>query len=88
MSLDLDALKALLVERLDATQVDIIDNTLAHSGHPGSMGNAHLKVRIVSPKFAGIPIIDQHRLVHAAIKGPMGALIHALEITTQAPAAN
>jgi BolA protein len=86
MSLDLDALKVLLIEKLDATEVDIIDNTLAHSGHPGSMGNAHLKVRIVSPQFIGVPIIDQHRLVHAAIKGPMGALIHALEITTHAPA--
>ncbi|MEB3207151.1 MAG: BolA family protein [Vampirovibrionales bacterium] len=85
MSLDLEALKALLMERLEATQVEITDNTLAHSGHPGSMGNAHLKVRIVSPKFVGLAIIDQHRLVHAAIKGPMGALIHALEITTQAP---
>jgi BolA protein len=86
MSLDLEALKTLLIEKLDATEVDIIDNTLAHSGHPGSMGNAHLKIRIVSPKFAGVPIIDQHRLVHAAIKGPMGAMIHAIEITTQVPA--
>ncbi|MEB3245270.1 MAG: BolA family protein [Vampirovibrionales bacterium] len=86
--LDLNQFQQQLAQALEATAIDIYDNTLAHSGHPGSQGNAHLRITITSPKFKDVPIIDQHRMVQQAIKtlpGNPGSLIHALELKTLTP---
>lgn len=47
----------------------------------------HFGVDIVAPAFAGKSLIEQHKLVHAAVAAHMGdgKPIHALQIKTRAP---
>ena len=42
----------------------------------------HYKARIVSPAFRGLNRVRQHQLVYAALKGKMGAELHALALET------
>jgi acid stress-induced BolA-like protein IbaG/YrbA len=45
----------------------------------------HFEARIVSAAFAGLPRIERHRLVYAALGERMRAEIHALSMRTLAP---
>ncbi len=44
----------------------------------------HYRARIASSAFAGLPRVRQHQLVYAALKGKMGAELHALALETTA----
>ena len=48
----------------------------------------HYAARIVSTAFAGKSRVQQHQLVYKALKGKMGNELHALALTTEAPAAS
>jgi stress-induced morphogen len=48
----------------------------------------HLSVAIAAPQFAGKALIDQHRMIHAALRHlmpPVSQEIHALQISTSIP---
>ncbi len=45
----------------------------------------HWAARVVSPTFAGMSRIQQHKLVYAALDGKMGGVLHALQLTTAVP---
>lgn len=48
----------------------------------------HFAVMIVSKRFEGLPLLEQHRLVHMACADHMqqaGGAIHALKIKTRTP---
>jgi stress-induced morphogen len=46
----------------------------------------HYDVRVTSAGFAGVPLIDQHRLIYAAVDGALkDGRLHAIQIKTQAP---
>ena len=47
----------------------------------------HYAATIVSTAFAGKSRVQQHQLVYKALKGKMGNELHALALTTSAPAA-
>jgi len=42
-----------------------------------------LAATIVSAHFKGKPLLEQHRMVHAALGPHVGETIHALQITTR-----
>ncbi len=42
----------------------------------------HWEVTVVSNSFAGKSLLQQHRMVYAALEGHVGAGIHALSIKT------
>jgi stress-induced morphogen len=44
----------------------------------------HYRARIVSTAFVGMARVRQHQLVYAALKGKMGAELHALALETSA----
>jgi len=48
--------------------------------------NDHWSAEIVSEVFRGKSKVAQHQLVYAALKGTMGGQLHALALTTRAPA--
>jgi len=50
-------------------------------------GGDHFQVEIISPCFAGLSMIDQHRRVYDALGDKLGYEIHALGLSTRAPAA-
>lgn len=45
----------------------------------------HYAARVVSPTFKGMPRVRQHQAVYAALGGRMGGVLHALQLTTEAP---
>ena len=46
----------------------------------------HYAARIVSAAFRGKSRIQQHQMVYKALEGKMGGVLHALALTTAAPA--
>ena len=50
-------------------------------------GGDHFHVTVVSRRFSGLPLIDQHRLVNDALAAPLAdGTIHELRITTKGTA--
>ena len=45
----------------------------------------HYAVRVVSPAFEGLSLVDQHQLVHDALGDHLTRDIHAIEVTTATP---
>ena len=45
----------------------------------------HYAARVVSPAFRGKSRVQQHQMVYSALKGQMGAALHALALQTAAP---
>src|SRR3954452_14268116 len=48
-------------------------------------GGDHFRATVVSPAFAGLSRIQQHRLVMDVFEGEIGGPIHALSVKTQTP---
>ena len=46
-------------------------------------GGDHFEVRVTAPAFAGLGLVDQHRLVYEAL-GDLMQAIHALSVKTHA----
>jgi len=44
----------------------------------------HWAAVVVSSAFQGKSRVQQHQMVYAALKGNMGGVLHALQLTTQA----
>jgi stress-induced morphogen len=69
-------LQALLQQAFpDATELSVLDRT---------GGGDHFQVTIESPRFSGLSLVEQHRLVYAALQAPLeDGTIHELRIKTQ-----
>jgi stress-induced morphogen len=49
-------------------------------------GGDHLEVNVVSAKFNGLTLVQQHQLVYGALKNELKTeTIHALALTTSTP---
>ena len=60
----------------DAALVEVVDRT---------GGGDHFHVTVVSGQFAGLSLVEQHKLVYAALAEPLAdGTIHELRITTRA----
>jgi BolA family transcriptional regulator, general stress-responsive regulator len=73
-----------LQERLQPTQLEVLDESASHAGHMGNPDGmsfgTHLRVRIASPLFAGKSRVAAHRLVYDACQGFLERGLHALAI--------
>jgi len=59
----------------DATELRVEDRT---------GGGDHFQVTVSSPRFTGLPLLDQHRLVNDALAEPLrDGTIHELRIKTK-----
>ena len=59
----------------DARELSVVDRT---------GGGDHFHVTLVSPRFNGLSLVEQHRLVYDALAGPLAdGTIHELRITTR-----
>jgi stress-induced morphogen len=70
-------IEALIRAALPDASVEITD--LAGDGD-------HYAAHVVSEQFRGMPRVRQHQTVYAALGGRMGGVLHALQLTTAAPA--
>lgn len=49
-------------------------------------GGDHLEVDVISAKFSGLSLVQQHQLVYGALKNELKTeAIHALALTTSTP---
>ena len=62
----------------DATELSVQDRT---------GGGDHFQVTVASPRFDGLPLLEQHRLVNNALAEPLrNGTIHELRIKTKGSA--
>lgn len=78
-----------LKDKLQATYVEIIDESYLHRGHKAAGGGGHYAVVVVSPQFEDVNPLDRRRLVYGALDAQINGtpkLIHAIQIKTFTPA--
>ena len=82
----LGRIRALLEAELTPLHLDVIDDSAKHAGHAGARGGAgHYRVRILSERFRGLPVLARHRLVYETLRELIPDVIHALSIEADAP---
>lgn len=74
-----------LKDKLNASQVDVTDDSHLHAGHASARGGGHFRVTVVSEKFRDKKTIERHRMVYDAMGNAMKDEIHALSIKAYAP---
>ena len=74
-----DLLRAALESAFpEAAEIAVVDRT---------GGGDHFHVTVASPRFEGLPLLEQHRLVNEALTGLLhDGTIHELRITTKGAA--
>ena len=78
-----EALETKLREGLDATHVEVIDESHLHAGHAGAKdGGGHYRAVIVSDRFEGLNRVKAQQLVYGVCGDWMGKEIHALSMKT------
>ena len=76
---DLNELTDMITAALPGAEVQIVDQG----------GGDHLFASVVAPQFAGAPLIQQHRMVYAAVQSRLDdGSIHALALKTRPPEAS
>jgi BolA protein len=76
-------IEALLREKLEPVHLALEDESHQHRGHAGAKdGGSHYRAVVVSARFEGKTLVEQHRLVHDALAGMFGKEIHALALKT------
>ncbi len=81
-----EKIETILRHTLAATEVVVEDESALHVGHAGAaVGGGHYRVTVVSPLFAGKPLVARHRMVYDALTSEMQKEIHALALTTLTP---
>jgi BolA protein len=81
---------ALIHERLETAlapqDLTVADDSHLHAGHEGARdGRGHFRVRVICGRFTGLPPLQRHRLIYAALGEMMQTDIHALVITALTP---
>ena len=72
-----DTLRGLLERAFPSGDVDVIDRT---------GGGDHFHVTVRAGRFDGLSLVEQHRLVYAALATPLAdGTIHELRISTKGP---
>lgn len=81
-----DELEARLREALDASHVEVVDESHLHAGHAGAKdGGGHFRAVIVSERFEGLSRVKAQQVVYQAVEEWMGGRIHALSMKTFTP---
>jgi BolA protein len=81
-----ELIKQRLTEAFSPLQLELLDESHKHAGHPGARaGGGHFVVTIVSSAFAGKTTLQRHRMVYAALGEMMQKEIHALSISARTP---
>ena len=76
----IDDIHKKLKEYFPGADVTLVNTSSQHVGHNNS--GMHLKTTIIYNGFEGKSTIDQHKMVHHALKKEIGREIHAITIST------
>ncbi len=82
-----ETMRRKLIEALQPTRLEIIDDSHRHAGHAGARagGESHFTVEIVAAAFAGKSRLERQRLVYGALAEELREPVHALALRTLAP---
>ncbi len=79
-------IEALLADAFTPLHLEVVDDSHLHAGHVGAQdGAGHFRVRILSERFRGLPVLARHRLVYEALRSMIPTEVHALNIEADAP---
>lgn len=82
----IERIRRQLEKALETDRIELIDDSHLHAGHAGAReGKGHFRVRIVSPRFAGLRTLQRHQLVYRSLEELMQSDIHALGIVALTP---
>ena len=74
----------MVVERLESLLRDAFPDAPELRVEDRTGGGDHFQVTVASPRFDGLPLLEQHRLVNAALAEPLrDGTIHELRIKTK-----
>ncbi|MFQ5877290.1 MAG: BolA family protein [Acidobacteriota bacterium] len=83
MAATIDRIEAILRDRFRPRHLALRDDSARHAAHPGAAsGGGHFEVTIVSERFEGKTLLEQHRMVNEALGELLGTQIHALSLRT------
>jgi BolA protein len=86
MSNRIDMIREKLTAAFEPVQLDIIDESHKHAGHPGARsGGGHFVVTIFSTAFEGKNMLARHRMIYDALGDMMTSEIHALSLKAYTP---
>jgi BolA protein len=82
-----ERLERALAAALEPVSISVADESHRHAGHAGARaeGETHYAVTIVSRRFAGMPRVLRHRLVHEIVRDEFENGLHALSLKLLAP---
>ncbi len=81
-----ERIQSLLTAGLEPIECVVEDESHLHAGHAGAAsGGGHYRLRLVSPRFAGLNKVARHRLVYDCLRDMMLKEIHALAMTLLTP---
>jgi BolA protein len=76
-----------LSRELDASHVEVVDESHLHAGHAGAAsGGGHFRAVVVSDRFERLATLARQRLVYATLADEMEGEIHALSMRCLTPA--
>ncbi|MGI9306355.1 MAG: BolA family protein [Gammaproteobacteria bacterium] len=79
------ALLAARLQTLSPSEIQLQDESRLHRGHREAKNGAHFRLRIVSPQFSGVRLLERHRMVYGAL-GDLSSLgVHALSVRAFCP---
>jgi len=70
---------------LEPQELQIEDQSAAHTGHAGSRAGAHFRLHMVCAAFGGLSRLQRHRLIYERLAPLMAGHIHALTMSLYAP---
>ncbi|XP_068778729.1 bolA-like protein 1 [Struthio camelus] len=77
------AIRAKLEAALQPSHLQVLNESHRHAGPPGA--ESHFAVVVVSGRFAGLPPLQRHRLVHGALRAELAGPVHALAVVARTP---
>jgi BolA protein len=83
--IDLERIKRieeLLKTRFQPKELNVVDFSVEHKGHPGQAGGTetHIRVEIKAAEFADCSLLESHRRIQDTVKEEFSQGLHALEI--------
>jgi BolA protein len=86
MSERIEMIRDKLTAAFSPEQLDIVDESHLHAGHPGARsGGGHFVATIVSKDFSDKNMLARHRMIYDALGDMMNTEIHALSIKAYTP---
>jgi len=83
------SLEKKLQNTFNPDRLEVINESHLHAGHqPGfdGSGESHIRIRIISSLFEGMPRIQRHRKINAILSDEIAAGLHAVAIEANSPA--